>query len=254
VRACLLRLCQRSAGRYSKGSEVTGRVSAARQRLANRLDMSLPANQRKLAAADIDLPGDVLDRIDEIVPGGDHQPRRRRVGQPGPAACGMTPLARHGVPAENDHRFLLACAAQSQERLRYVGAAHGSFDPPRRPRRRRSRCGRRRRPRVKLPHPPHWPRRPSMIRLVAAIPGGGIAGRIRTAESPCDVRAVCGSRYCRGSCCARRAVPCASPAPWCRSGADPLCHGSDDPHRRGGLRRMVLLCPVRCSLRRVRRG
>jgi aryl-alcohol dehydrogenase-like predicted oxidoreductase len=105
-------------GRYRKDSEVQGPMSPARQRLANRFDMSLPANQRKLdaaeqlaeladkagmtlielaiafvlrhpavtaaiigprtmehlesqlAAADVDLPGDVLDRIDEIVPPG----------------------------------------------------------------------------------------------------------------------------------------------------------------------------------------
>ena len=106
------------SGRYRKDSEVTGPLSVARQRLANRFDMSLPANQRKLdaaeqlaeladqagmsmiemaiafvlrhpavtaaiigprtmehlesqlAAADIELPDDVLDRIDEIVPPG----------------------------------------------------------------------------------------------------------------------------------------------------------------------------------------
>jgi len=105
-------------GRYRQGSEVTGPASYARQRLADRFDMSLPANQRKLeateqlaqlaeqagltliqlaiafvlrhpavtsaiigprtmehlesqlAAADIELPDDVLDRIDEIVPPG----------------------------------------------------------------------------------------------------------------------------------------------------------------------------------------
>jgi aryl-alcohol dehydrogenase-like predicted oxidoreductase len=105
-------------GRYRKDSEVQGPMSPARQRLANRFDMSLPANQRKLdaaeqlaeladkagmtlielaiafvlrhpavtaaiigprtmehlesqlAAADVDLPADVLDRIDEIVPPG----------------------------------------------------------------------------------------------------------------------------------------------------------------------------------------
>ena len=106
------------SGRYRKDSEVTGPMSSARQRLANRFDMSLPANQRKLdaaeqlaelaeqagmsliemaiafvlrhpavtaaiigprtmehlesqlAAADVELPDDVLDRIDEIVPPG----------------------------------------------------------------------------------------------------------------------------------------------------------------------------------------
>ena len=105
-------------GRYRKDSEVQGPMFPARQRLADRFDMSLPANQRKLdaadqlaeladkagmtlielaiafvlrqpavtaaiigprtmehlesqlAAADVDLPGDVLDRIDEIVPPG----------------------------------------------------------------------------------------------------------------------------------------------------------------------------------------
>jgi aryl-alcohol dehydrogenase-like predicted oxidoreductase len=106
------------SGRYRKDSEVQGPVSPARQRLANRFDLSLPANQRKLdaveqltdlaakaglsliemsiafvlrhpavtaaiigprtmehlesqlAAAEAELPGDVLDRIDEIVPPG----------------------------------------------------------------------------------------------------------------------------------------------------------------------------------------
>jgi aryl-alcohol dehydrogenase-like predicted oxidoreductase len=106
------------SGRYRKHSEVQGPMSPARQRLANRFDMSLAVNQRKLdaaeqlaelaekagltliqlaiafvlrhpavtaaiigprtmehlesqlAAADIELPDDVLDRIDEIVPPG----------------------------------------------------------------------------------------------------------------------------------------------------------------------------------------
>ncbi|MEV2272495.1 aldo/keto reductase [Nonomuraea africana] len=105
-------------GRYRKGSESEGPFSAARQRLANRFDLSLPENQRKLqaaeqlaeladqagttliemaiafvlrhpaitsaiigprtmdhlesqlSAADVELPDDVLDRIDEIVPPG----------------------------------------------------------------------------------------------------------------------------------------------------------------------------------------
>ena len=39
-------------GRYRKDSEVQGPMSPARQRLANRFDMSLPANQRKLDAAE----------------------------------------------------------------------------------------------------------------------------------------------------------------------------------------------------------
>jgi aryl-alcohol dehydrogenase-like predicted oxidoreductase len=39
-------------GRYRKGSEVEGPFSAARQRLANRFDLSLPENQRKLEAAE----------------------------------------------------------------------------------------------------------------------------------------------------------------------------------------------------------
>ncbi len=106
------------SGRYRQDSEVQGPASPARQALANRFDLSLPANQRKLdaaeqlaeladkagltliemaiafvirhpavtsaiigprtmehlesqlAAADVELPGDVLDRIDEIVPPG----------------------------------------------------------------------------------------------------------------------------------------------------------------------------------------
>jgi aryl-alcohol dehydrogenase-like predicted oxidoreductase len=106
------------SGRYRKDAETAGPMSVARQRLANRFDMSLPANQAKLdaaerlaelaeqagltliqlaiafvlrhpavtapiigprtmehlesqlAAADIELSDDVLDRIDEIVPPG----------------------------------------------------------------------------------------------------------------------------------------------------------------------------------------
>jgi aryl-alcohol dehydrogenase-like predicted oxidoreductase len=106
------------SGRYRKDAEVTGPMSYARQRLANRFDMSLPENQRKLeaaeqlaelagqsgltlvqlaiafvlrhpavtaaiigprtmdhlesqlAAAGVELSGDVLDRIDKIVPPG----------------------------------------------------------------------------------------------------------------------------------------------------------------------------------------
>jgi aryl-alcohol dehydrogenase-like predicted oxidoreductase len=106
------------SGRYRKDTDLTGPMSYARQRLANRFDMALPENQRKLdaaeqlaeladkagmtliqlaiafvlrhpavtapiigprtmehlesqlAAADVELPGDVLDRIDEIVPPG----------------------------------------------------------------------------------------------------------------------------------------------------------------------------------------
>jgi aryl-alcohol dehydrogenase-like predicted oxidoreductase len=103
------------SGRYRADADIQGPTSPARQRLANRFDMSLPENQRKLeateqlakladeagisliemaiafvlrhpavtaaiigprtmehlesqlAAAGIQLPGDVLDRIDEIV-------------------------------------------------------------------------------------------------------------------------------------------------------------------------------------------
>jgi aryl-alcohol dehydrogenase-like predicted oxidoreductase len=40
------------SGRYRTGSEVQGPVSAARQRLSERFDLSLPANQRKLEAAE----------------------------------------------------------------------------------------------------------------------------------------------------------------------------------------------------------
>jgi aryl-alcohol dehydrogenase-like predicted oxidoreductase len=106
------------SGRYRKDSEPQGPTSHARQRLANRYDLSLPANQRKLeaaeqlaqlaeeagisliemaiafvlrhsavtaaiigprtmehlesqlAAADVELSNDVLDRIDQIVPPG----------------------------------------------------------------------------------------------------------------------------------------------------------------------------------------
>jgi aryl-alcohol dehydrogenase-like predicted oxidoreductase len=39
------------SGRYRKDTEVQGPMSPARQRLANRFDMSLPENQRKLEAA-----------------------------------------------------------------------------------------------------------------------------------------------------------------------------------------------------------
>ena len=106
------------SGRYRKDADVTGPMSYARQRLANRFDMSRPENQRKLdaaeqlaeladqagislielaiafvlrhpavtaaiigprtmehlesqlAAADVELSDDVLDRIDKIVPPG----------------------------------------------------------------------------------------------------------------------------------------------------------------------------------------
>jgi aryl-alcohol dehydrogenase-like predicted oxidoreductase len=106
------------SGRYRKDADVTGPMSYARQRLANRFDMSMPENQRKLdaaeqlaelagqagislielaiafvlrhpaitaaiigprtmehlesqlAAADVELSSDVLDRIDKIVPPG----------------------------------------------------------------------------------------------------------------------------------------------------------------------------------------
>jgi len=40
------------SGRYRTGSEVQGPVSAARRRLSERFDLSLPANQRKLEAAE----------------------------------------------------------------------------------------------------------------------------------------------------------------------------------------------------------
>jgi aryl-alcohol dehydrogenase-like predicted oxidoreductase len=40
------------SGRYRKDGDVTGPMSPARQRLANRFDMSLPENQRKLEAAE----------------------------------------------------------------------------------------------------------------------------------------------------------------------------------------------------------
>lgn len=40
------------SGRYRKGAEATGPASPARQRLAERYDLSLPGNQRKLEAAD----------------------------------------------------------------------------------------------------------------------------------------------------------------------------------------------------------
>ena len=40
------------SGRYRKDSEIVGPMSPARQRLANRFDMSLPENQRKLEAAE----------------------------------------------------------------------------------------------------------------------------------------------------------------------------------------------------------
>ena len=120
---------------------MTGPMSSARQRLANRFDMSMPENQRKLeaaeqlaeladqsgltliqlaiafvlrhpavtaaiigprtmehlesqlAAADVGLPDDVLDQIDRIVPPRRQpQPRRRRVGQPGPRRGGAAPV------------------------------------------------------------------------------------------------------------------------------------------------------------------
>ena len=44
--------CGWLSGRYRKDADVTGPMSYARQRLANRFDMSLPENQRKLEAAE----------------------------------------------------------------------------------------------------------------------------------------------------------------------------------------------------------
>jgi aryl-alcohol dehydrogenase-like predicted oxidoreductase len=40
------------SGRYRKDADSAGPMSEARQRLANRFDLSLPENQRKLDAAD----------------------------------------------------------------------------------------------------------------------------------------------------------------------------------------------------------
>ena len=132
---------------------MTGPMSYARQRLANRFDMSMPENQRKLdaaeqlaelagqagislielaiafvlrhpavtaaiigprtmehlesqlAAADVELSGDVLDRIDKIVAARPQpQSRRRRMGQPGPGARGPAPVAPPGRPPPGRHR------------------------------------------------------------------------------------------------------------------------------------------------------
>ena len=41
------------SGRYRKGTDVAGPVSSARQRLANRYDLSMPENQHKLDAAEL---------------------------------------------------------------------------------------------------------------------------------------------------------------------------------------------------------
>ena len=133
------------SGRYRKDSELTGPMSPARQRLANRFDMSLPANQRKLdaaeqlaelagqagltlielsiafvlrhpavtsaiigprtmehlesqlAAADVRLSDDVLNRIDEIVPPGiTINPADSGWVSPALAAGGTAPLGRLG--------------------------------------------------------------------------------------------------------------------------------------------------------------
>lgn len=127
-------------GRYRK-DDHTGPTSQARKRLANRFDLALPENQRKLdaadqlaqladeaglsliemaiafvlrhpaitsaiigprtmdhlesqlAAADVVLPEDVLDRIDQIVTPRRHpQPRRQRLGQPVLATSCPSPL------------------------------------------------------------------------------------------------------------------------------------------------------------------
>src|SRR5439155_26860588 len=40
------------SGRYRKDTDISGPVSSARQRLANRYDLSLPENQSKLDAAE----------------------------------------------------------------------------------------------------------------------------------------------------------------------------------------------------------
>jgi aryl-alcohol dehydrogenase-like predicted oxidoreductase len=58
--------------------------------------------ESQLAAAGVELPDDVLDRIDETdrSAGHHHQSRRRRLGQPGPGTSRATPLALTGRPAE----------------------------------------------------------------------------------------------------------------------------------------------------------
>jgi hypothetical protein len=66
--------------------------------------------ESQLAAADVVLPRDVLDRIDEIVPPG-VTINRRRLGQPRPAAHGTPP------PAMSWSRAILMRAIF--ERMRY---------------------------------------------------------------------------------------------------------------------------------------
>jgi aryl-alcohol dehydrogenase-like predicted oxidoreductase len=131
------------SGRYRKDAEAAGPTSVARQRLTNRYDLSLPANQRKLdaadqlaqlaeeagitliqmalafvlnhpgvtapiigprtmehlesqlAAADVVLSDDVLDRIDEIVPPGTNL-NPADGGWQNPA---LEPAARRRAPA-----------------------------------------------------------------------------------------------------------------------------------------------------------
>ena len=131
------------SGRYRKDAEVAGPTSAARQRLTNRYDLSLPENQRKLdaaealaqlaeeagltliqmaiafvlnhpavtapiigprtmehlesqlAAADVVLSEDVLDRIDAIVPPGINL-NSADGGWQSPA---LAPAARRRAPA-----------------------------------------------------------------------------------------------------------------------------------------------------------
>jgi aryl-alcohol dehydrogenase-like predicted oxidoreductase len=68
------------SGKYRKGQQVSGPGSPARsRRLPARYDASGPSNAGKLDAADgIDLSGDVLGRIDQIVPPGGHDQRGRQ--------------------------------------------------------------------------------------------------------------------------------------------------------------------------------
>jgi hypothetical protein len=66
-------------------------ASEARQRPANRYDLSVPENQRKLDAADVMLDAAVLDHIDEIVP--------PRINLNPPTAAAGLPRCRFYSPA-----------------------------------------------------------------------------------------------------------------------------------------------------------
>jgi hypothetical protein len=82
------------SGKYRKSQQVSGPGSPARsRRLPARYDASGPSNAGKLDAADgIDLSGDVLGRIDQIVPRGSRSTWPTTCGSPPrPGQCRPRP-------------------------------------------------------------------------------------------------------------------------------------------------------------------